>query len=293
VSTQKKETQAQIAARLGITRQALHARRKKWGDKRAEATPKMADNPRYRGVDTITARCARLGLAPNTYYSRRARGLSPEEAFGVDVAVKGVSTSTMLSNIAGDPALTPRIHAAIDATKVYSRSYWDQICAQRDPRRSTAAGSVLALRSSYQGSIEDALRSAEWAEFEHKEITKGVFGFRTFDLQGQFGIVDLRSIPKEVASVEKVLLIDPKETGFAEAQIARPRGQDVAYVTILLGASPNDPNVEIVWTFFPGPPISPSQLANPGFAQREVTVAEAVHLGLQWAKCVEPWGSLS
>jgi hypothetical protein len=77
----KKETQGQIAARLGISRQALSSRlRNGWDPKKATTTPAKARNPRFEGKDTIRARCAKAGIPENTYYSRRLRGLSPREA---------------------------------------------------------------------------------------------------------------------------------------------------------------------------------------------------------------------
>lgn len=76
-----KETQGQIAARLGISRQALSARlRRGWKLKDAINTPAKATNQRFKGVDTVRARCAAAGVPENTYYSRIQRGMTPEEA---------------------------------------------------------------------------------------------------------------------------------------------------------------------------------------------------------------------
>jgi hypothetical protein len=76
-----KETQGQIAARLGISRQAYSTRlRRGWKPKDARNLPAKATNQRFKGVDTVRARCLKAGVPENTYYSRIQRGLTPEEA---------------------------------------------------------------------------------------------------------------------------------------------------------------------------------------------------------------------
>lgn len=84
----KKETMKEIAARLGISRQALHARlRRKMDRKKALSVGPLATNPnpvrtliaRAEGRETITQMCLEAGVSESTYYTRRARGLSHEE----------------------------------------------------------------------------------------------------------------------------------------------------------------------------------------------------------------------
>lgn len=186
----------------------------------------------------------------------------------------------MLSSITPDPDLTPRIHAAIDATKASDSTYWERCCAQRDPRSAEAAGSVLILRSGYAGSIEDVLRACEWSVYEHPDVLPIAKAFRTFDIQGWMGIVSLSDLDPDM----EVSLRDPKETGKAEACVVRERGAQVPFVTAILG--PTKDGGECMWTFHPGPPIMPSTVPTPPPEKAKITVREALALGLKWAKCV-------
>lgn len=189
-------------------------------------------------------------------------------------------TTDMLSSITPDPALTPRIHAAIDATKASDAAYWERCCAQRDPRSPDAAGSILDLRPGYTGNIEDVLRACEWSEYPHPDVLPIAKAFRTFDIQGRMGLVALADLPADT----KVFLRDPKGTGKAEACVVHALGTKVPFVTAILG--PADGGGECLWTFHPGPPIMPSTVPTPPASEAEITAAQATALGLKWAKCV-------
>jgi len=95
VKKKKKETKKEIAARLGISRQALHARLKRGMDpKKATSLGPLATNPnpvrtliaRGEGRETITQMCIEAGVPESTYYARRARGLPHEECLKVTEA---------------------------------------------------------------------------------------------------------------------------------------------------------------------------------------------------------------
>jgi hypothetical protein len=58
----------------------------------------------------------------------------------------------------------------------------------------------------------------------------------------------------------------------------------VPFVTALLG--PAKDGTECLWTFHPGPPIMPSTVPTPPASEAEITAAQAIALGLKWAKCV-------
>lgn len=186
----------------------------------------------------------------------------------------------MLSNLTPDPALTPRIHAAIDATKASDATYWERCQAQRDPRSPGAAGSVLSLRPGYAGDLESLLRECEWSAYDHPDVLPVAKAFRTFDLQGRMGLVALADLPADT----RVYLRDPKETGKAEACVVHALGTQVPFVTALLG--PAKDGGECLWTFHPGPPIMPSTVPTPPASEAEISVAQALALGLKWAKCV-------
>jgi len=185
----------------------------------------------------------------------------------------------VLSSLTPDPALTPRIHAAIDATTESDPEFWKRVCDQNDPRV-TKVGGVLSIRPGYEGNIESALRTCEWSAYEVPEVIAPMAIFRTFDFAGTMGVVDLRTLSPYLL----VRLLDPNRTGLSEAYIYRDRGEVVPFITMTLGPGKR----ETVWTFHPGPPIPPSTVPTRPAYESEITVAKALKLGLKWAKCSAP-----
>jgi len=128
----------------------------------------------------------------------------------------------MLSDLTPNPALTPYIHAAIEATKRIDLAYWERLCGLCDPRiQEPLACGVLSLRTGYTGTVEAALGACEWSVFDHSNVPKGAQAFRTFDLQGWI-------------------------------QDGQGRRIQVPFVTVIVGSVGGDP--KCLWNLYPGPP---------------------------------------
>lgn len=183
----------------------------------------------------------------------------------------------MLSSIAPDPALTPKIHAAIDATKALLPDRWKELCDQCDPRV-TPSGRTFVLPPDYRWTIEELLRTCEWSVCS---VPKSDSTFRTFDVQGRLGVVPLKKIPPS----EEVVLIDYNGAGMAEAFTRRP--SDVAiFVSIVLGYHPQAEDSGVVLDLYPGLPIPVSLVPVPPLFSVNLTAKEALARGLIWAKCL-------
>lgn len=128
----------------------------------------------------------------------------------------------------------------------------------------------------------ESLSSASWTPYNHPDIKSPAVGFKA-DIPGYFGLVDLNeldeSTPVEIvkahkgANEEAACLVSPEG-------ISRPKSD---FTTILLG--PGGDRGEIVWTFFPGPPIQPtSTIWTQDLADRIKTAGDAIREGFKWAK---------
>lgn len=181
----------------------------------------------------------------------------------------------MLSDLTPDPELTLRVHDAIAATQESDPGFWKMLCDLNDPRV-TNVGGVLSIRPGYTGDIGSALKACEWSVYEAPGVSFPRVILRTFDLAGSMGVVDLRTLPLHLP----VRLLDVARTGLVEAYIGQDRGAVAPFTTITLGPRAGR---EIVWTFHPGPPVRPSVIAHQD--KPEITVEEALKLGLKWARC--------
>jgi hypothetical protein len=191
-----------------------------------------------------------------------------------------------LTNLSPSPEAKTRVNAAIDRIKADDPAYWQRCQDQRDPRSPAAAGSVLHLVPTFTGDIESVLRACEWIPFKDDAILPQCTAFRTFDLAGRLGLVPLVDLGPDAT----VTLADPKETGKAEATVVLSKRDAersrpfVQYTVIILG--PTKDGGECVWTFHPGPPIRPSEVATPPEGERVISVEKARELGLKFAKIV-------
>jgi len=97
------------------------------------------------------------------------------------------------------------------------------------------------------------------------------------NISGRLGIVELRSLHSDSI----VTLDDRKNTGKVEAVVQGVRGKIKDYTVLILGPEQGE---EIVYTFHPGDPVRPSQIPAEGMHGRQVTVSEALDMGLEIAK---------
>jgi hypothetical protein len=167
-----------------------------------------------------------------------------------------------------------RISLAVGAIKDLDSAYWANTLQQRLPG---GAGSQV-LGVSDAETLEQALLSASWEEYSHEALMEGCVAYKTRDIQGRLGIIELASLPSDTV----VTLDDRKNTGKVSAVVEGCLGPNVGHTVIILGI---ENGVEVVFTFHPGDPVRPSQVqAEPGLHGKQVTVEEACSLGLKTAK---------
>lgn len=169
-----------------------------------------------------------------------------------------------------------RIAQAVEAIKNLDPAYWQQTLIQR---LSGGAGSQV-IGISDAASLEEALLSAHWESYSHEAVQEGCCAFVTHDLKGRLGIIELASLPTDTV----VTLDDRKNTGKVSATVKGVLGPEVDFTVIILGI---EDGVEVVFTFHPGAPVSPSQVqCQTGMHGKQVTIAEALGMGLAMAKIV-------
>lgn len=163
-----------------------------------------------------------------------------------------------------------RILAAFAAS---DPSYLAKCLEQRQPGEGGAGSRFL------QSTTLDQLQGADWAEYSHPEIKSPACGFRA-PVPGRLGIIKLADLDPQA----EVFLDDRKGTGKVTPVVVGVLGPQVDFTVLLLGPD-REPGKEVVWTFFPGEPINPSQVDSKDFPHgTTVSVAKAIGLGLEWAK---------
>ncbi len=180
--------------------------------------------------------------------------------------------------------MTPneRVRAAIDltATTPALADHWQGLLTSRVPGAG-ASGSVFHVDSAED--LVARLRAARWEPLDHPGVRPPAIAFRTRDVAGHFGLVDLTELPSDA----EVHLRDAHATGFLSAEVRGALGEPTDGATILLGP---DGAGEVVWTFHPGLPVAPSTVAVGSVAvgsvggRETVTAGEALAMGLRWAK---------
>ena len=173
---------------------------------------------------------------------------------------------------------------AIKATKnipSYSKgvSYWHDTLDQRAGLSGKAQGSVYPGISS--DDLEALVKGAKWVEYSHKDILPVAQGFRA-NIPGQMGIVSISEIPTGT----ELRLDDQKGTGKLSLVAVGVERKSVDFSVLLLG--PNGDDI-VVWTFFPGEPIQPSELkASEVYRHGDViSFEEARKLGFSFVKVGE------
>lgn len=170
-----------------------------------------------------------------------------------------------------------RIALAVETTRSTIPGYFENTLAQRAGKSEKAAGSVYPEVDCAE--LERRLLTAEWELYSHDAVTPGCVAFKAA-LPGEFGMVDLASLPAE----KVVTLDDRKNTGKVSATVKGVRGKMVPFTVLILGLGSGK---EVVFTFHPGDPVRPSQVqAQAGMHGRQVTVAEALGMGLSTVKIV-------
>ena len=128
----------------------------------------------------------------------------------------------------------------------------------------------------------ETLMQAQWSEFSHPDIKAPAVGYKA-DIPGIMNLIRLTDLdpqtPMKMVPGHKgetpfvTALLSPKDIGVA--------GTPVDYTVILLGPGEDG---HIVWTFFPGDPISPSTTEPSPETKAAQTVEDAIKLGFMWGK---------
>ena len=178
----------------------------------------------------------------------------------------------------------PAILLAIKATEnipSYSKgvSYWHDTLDQRAGLSGKSLGSIYPGISSDK--LESIVKGAKWVEYSHQDILPVAQGFRA-DIPGEMGIVSLSEIPKGT----ELRLDDQKGVGKLSLVAVGIERKSVDFSVLLLGPNGDD---TVVWTFFPGEPIQPSELkAGDDYDHGDViTFEEARKLGFSFVKVGE------
>ena len=153
-------------------------------------------------------------------------------------------------------------------------AYLASCLAQRQPGEGGAGSRFL------EPTTLDQLTGADWQPYEHPAVQAPATAFRA-PIKGRLGIVALARLDSDL----EVVLDDRKGTGKLEVVIKGQLGPEVEFTTLLVGPSREDSEKLVIWTFFPGDPIGPSQLEIGQYNHGDtITVAEAIELGLEYGK---------
>jgi len=136
----------------------------------------------------------------------------------------------------------------------------------------------------------ESLMAATWTKYDHPEVTGKAMGYRT-DIPGTFGIIKLSDLdPEQEARAEPQHKgeVPEGETLFVSVLVNEKNIPSeltsVGFTTILLGPGEDG---DIVWTFFPGPPIQPSTTEPSAETETISTVADAIAAGFGYGKAAK------
>lgn len=167
------------------------------------------------------------------------------------------------------------VNSAIDATKEYLGSYFENTCKQR-----LEGG----LGSSYDGinsaeEMENALRSANWIVAEHPDVMPGCTAYTTKDIKsGHFGLLKIADLPDDAT----ITASDPKGTGKVSMVVSGEKGPEVEDTWLITG---DEDGHDVVFTFHPGEPVRPSLVEVENCPDgKQLTKEEAIALGFDLAK---------
>lgn len=182
-----------------------------------------------------------------------------------------------------------RAREALVNTVKLETGHWNALCATR-------AGVLPSAGSYYpdtpSGQVAALIMTAEWEEYTHPAVQSPAQAFRA-EIPGRINILPIEAVGEDA----DLVLFDAhhghalQDEHFVECECTREMGFDVPVVhsTLLIGprATEGDKIVDptpIVWTFFPGDPVSPSKIPAAGNHGRRVSKKEAVQLGIRYVK---------
>lgn len=129
----------------------------------------------------------------------------------------------------------------------------------------------------------ESLASARWEPYNHPDISPPAVAYRA-NIPGYFGVINLtevdRSTPVQIVKAHKGA-VNEASCLLLASDVVRPKSD---FTTILLGPYEGS---QVVWTFFPGPPIAISTLDWSEELESNVkTAGDAIDAGFKFGKLV-------
>lgn len=173
-----------------------------------------------------------------------------------------------------DISPSERVARAIENSK--GMPHFENAFITRNPSPDSEGSTFLTPQDA------DSLASAEWEPYNHPDVKSPAVAFKA-DIPGYFGLVSLESLnedmPVKIVKSHKGAIEDAACI-ISSSEVERPVED---FTTILLG--PGKDGSEIVWTFFPGPPIAPKSTPwTPALESEVKTVENAISAGFEWGK---------
>ena len=173
----------------------------------------------------------------------------------------------------GSSDASSRVKSAIEAS--IGMPHFEGAFRTRNPSSESEGSTFLEAQS------PESLMDAKWSEYNHPDVKAPAVAFRA-DISGYFGIIELSEIdpetPVEIVKAHKGAL-EEAACIIPASSVSRP---EASFTTILLGPGGDK---EIVWTFFPGPPIAPSSMPwTQDLADSVTTVGDAIEAGFKYGK---------
>jgi len=174
-----------------------------------------------------------------------------------------------------------RIKQALDNTKevmMGDKNYLDRQLEQRLEGPENAGSSYGGITKE---ELLQKLYDAEWEQVEHEGVMAGCTAFKT-NLPGLSGILDIKNLPPNT----EFYAIDPKGTGNVGVGAVNVTKNPVEETYIILG---DEAGKEVVFTFHPGEPISPSMVKSETLPNGTKLTREKVEqYGFRMAKFITP-----
>ena len=173
----------------------------------------------------------------------------------------------------GPSDASSRVRKAIEAS--IGMPHFEGAFRTRNPSSESEGSTFLEAQS------PESLMEANWSEYNHPDVKAPAVAFKA-DIPGYFGIIELSEVdpetPVEIVKAHKGAL-EEAACIIPASSVSRPEAD---FTTILLGPGGDK---EIVWTFFPGPPIAPSSMPwTQELADSIMTAGDALDAGFKYGK---------
>ncbi len=179
-------------------------------------------------------------------------------------------------------AVNNTVHIAINNTKMLLKEYYVATLEQRCDVKGAAGSTIDGVVNVEE--MENLLNTVEWKEYSHSAIADGCEGFVT-PIPGKMGVVELSSLADDT----EVVLDDRKGTGKVTPTVCGIDRVPVDFTVLIVGPEKiEEETVQVMYTFHPGEPITPSRVSASEKYKHgtKITVKEAKGIGLLYAKII-------